>query len=168
MANHSAEHPTGYLDYEVAKAWFGISGDSGNYTATQGYERIPENWYKRAIEYPYSGLYFAADLVNAALLHPKFLSIGGNTGKVNTFTPVDIANLTGGIFNVGTLLQGNNAACFVYQLATQAKPDILAPVLTPLLDAVASISSKLSCPQLKSIDTSQLQQFLGYTRSPAA
>jgi hypothetical protein len=33
--------------------------------------------YRRAIEYPYDTDYFLADAVNAAVLHPKFLSIGG-------------------------------------------------------------------------------------------
>jgi hypothetical protein len=33
--------------------------------------------YRRALEYPYETTYFLADAVNAALLHPKFLDIGG-------------------------------------------------------------------------------------------
>ena len=168
MANHSAEYPAGYLSYDVIKDWFGITGDSGSYVANQGHERIPDNWYKRAIEYPYDNTYFAADLVNAALLHPKFLSVGGNTGKVNTFTPVDVANLTGGIYNAQTLLKGNNAACFAYQLAAQAKPDVALAALTSLTNALGKITGGLSCPQLEAIDESQLEQFPGYTRSPAA
>lgn len=168
MANHSAEHPTGYLSYDVIKDWFGISGESGSYTAQQGWERIPSDWYKRPIEYPYDTDYYTADLVNAALLHPKFLNIGGNTGKVNTFTGVDVTNLTGGVYNAQTLAQGNNAACFGYQFAAQAKPDVVLGALTQLDDALGKVSSELSCPQLKSIDEAQLMQFPGYARSPAA
>lgn len=33
--------------------------------------------YRRAIEYPYELEYFLADAANAAVLYPKFLSIGG-------------------------------------------------------------------------------------------
>ncbi|KAM0702300.1 hypothetical protein Q7P35_011210 [Cladosporium inversicolor] len=168
MANHSAEHPTGYLSYDVIKDWFGISGESGSYTAKQGWERIPADWYKRPIEYPYDTDYYAADLVNAAALHPKFLNIGGNTGKVNTFTGVDVTNLSGGLYNAQTLAQGNNAACFGYQFAGQVKPDVALAALNKLDDAVGSITSALSCPQLKSIDDAQLEQFPGYARSPAA
>ena len=168
MANHSEEFPAGYLSYDVIKDWFGVSGDSGSYTAIQGYERIPDNWYKRAVEYPYDTDYFTADLANAALLHPKFLSVGGNTGKVNTFTPVDVANLTGGLYNAQTFLEGDNAACFAYQFSTQAKPDIALGVLTSLTNAVGKVTSALSCPQLESIDEAQLEQFPGYTKSPAA
>lgn len=77
MANHSAEHPAGQLTYDVIQSWFGVEGSNKNYKAVQGTERIPENWYRRAIEYPYDTEYFLADLLNAAALHPKFLSIGG-------------------------------------------------------------------------------------------
>merc|ERR1739841_95038 len=64
MANHSEEAPAGELSYDVIKSWFAIDGESGSYTANQGHERIPENWYKRAIAYPYELDYFnAADLL---------------------------------------------------------------------------------------------------------
>jgi len=44
MANHSAEHPKGRLDYKTLQSWFGIEGESGSYKAKQGQERIPDNW----------------------------------------------------------------------------------------------------------------------------
>lgn len=77
MANHSAENPAGKLSYETLQSWFGVEGTNRNYNAKQGTERIPDNWYRRAIEYPYETTYFLADLINAAALHPKFLSVGG-------------------------------------------------------------------------------------------
>jgi hypothetical protein len=94
MANHSAEAPAGVLPYDVLQSWFGVQGTNGKYNAVQGSERIPENWvsclskkemvamltllqYRRALEYPYETTYFLADTVNAALLHPKFLDVGG-------------------------------------------------------------------------------------------
>lgn len=166
MANHSAEHPEGLLSYETIQSWFGVEGTNGNYNAVQGTERIPKNWYRRALEYPYEVDYFLVDVLNAAKLHPKFLNIGGNTGKTNSFTGVDVANLTGGLFNSADLLKGNNFGCFVYQLSAQAKPDILLGALTKLTDAIGSIIGPLGCPQLQKIDTKQLQQFPGYTQSP--
>lgn len=84
MANHTSEDPAGILTYDTIKSWFAISGNSGSYTVKQGYERIPKNWYKRAIEYPYSIPYFNADLLNAAKLHPKFLNIGGYVAAYTT------------------------------------------------------------------------------------
>lgn len=77
MANHSAERPEGVLPIEVLQSWFGVEGQSGNFKAVQGAERIPEGWYRRPIAYPYETEYFLADVVNAAVLYPKFLEIGG-------------------------------------------------------------------------------------------
>ena len=77
MANHSAENPKGELTHDALATWFAVGGESGSYTVKQGYEAIPRNWYKRAVEYPYSIPYFAADVLQMGLQHPKFLSIGG-------------------------------------------------------------------------------------------
>jgi hypothetical protein len=90
-----------------------------------------------------------------------------NTGTTNSFTGVDVSDLTGGVFNSKTLLQGNNFACYVYQLAAQAKPDILGGLLDSVTSAVGSIIGGLSCPQLKAIDTSNLKKYPGYTKSAA-
>ncbi|KAF2170623.1 hypothetical protein M409DRAFT_64293 [Zasmidium cellare ATCC 36951] len=164
MANHSAEYPVGYLSYDTIASWFGIEGTNGNYNAVQGTERIPDNWYRRAQAYPYELEYFISDLINAAVLHPKFINIGGNTGTVNTFTGVSVTNLTGGLFNLQTLLEGNNLGCFIYQLSAQAKPDALLGALDTLTDTIGKLIAPLSCPQLEAIDESQLEQFPGYTK----
>jgi hypothetical protein len=73
----SAENPIGELSYETIQSWFGVQGTNGNYKAVQGTERIPDNWYRRAIEYPYETTYFTVDALNAIALHPKFLDVGG-------------------------------------------------------------------------------------------
>jgi hypothetical protein len=49
---------------------------------------------------------------------PTLLSIGGNTNGVNTFTGLDIGNLTGGVINGQNFLQGDNLACFCKLLLT--------------------------------------------------
>jgi hypothetical protein len=74
--------------------------------------------------------------------------------------------LTGGVFNAATLTQGNNFACYVYQLAAQAKPDIALGALDALTGAVGSIIGNLGCPQLKAIDESNLKKYPGYSRKP--
>jgi hypothetical protein len=96
--------------------------------------------------------------------HQLSLTTRRNTGKTNSFTGVDITNLTGGVFNLETLTKGNNFACFVYQLAAQAKPDILLNALDSLVGAVGKLTGGLSCPQLKSIDVKQLQALPGYKK----
>lgn len=49
MSNHSAQYPQGYLDKETFKSFFAVSGKSGGFKYQPGYERIPDNWYRRAI-----------------------------------------------------------------------------------------------------------------------
>ena len=46
MSNKSAEYPEGYLDGDVLKSFFGITGEPGSFTWDEGTERIPDNWYK--------------------------------------------------------------------------------------------------------------------------
>lgn len=190
MSNKSAEYPEGALDQAVLKSFFSITGNSGSFTWTPGNERIPDNWYKRAIGDEYTIPYFNMDLLAAAEKYPKLyvhsfinngtwlisysLDVGGNTGKVSTFTGVDISNLTGGVYNAQNLLTGNNAQCFAYQAAQQAAPDILkglfsntAAALSKLNDAISTVLSELSCPQLKSIDESQFSEYPGYTKLSA-
>ena len=170
MSNKSAEYPEGYLDGEVLKSFFGITGEPGSFTWSEGSEKIPDNWYKRAIGDEYTIPFFNLDLNAAALQYPQFLSIGGNTGKVDTFTGIDVTNLTGGVYNLQTLAEGDNAACLAFQFAQQAAPDLLkglfssitAP-LTQLNKALSSVFSELSCPELESIDAGQFTNYPGST-----
>ncbi|KAF2206480.1 hypothetical protein CERZMDRAFT_72150 [Cercospora zeae-maydis SCOH1-5] len=164
MANHSAENPIGFLSHEVVSSWFGIEGGPGSYTVNPGGERIPDNWYRRSLTAPYDTAYFLADATNAIALHPKFASVGGNTNGPNTFTGVDIADLSGGVMNGQNLLEGNNLACFAYQFASQAKPDLLS-ALSGLTNTLQDALGDLSCPQLRRFDQQLLEQFPGFERS---
>lgn len=105
------------------------------------------------------------DLLAAAANYPKFLDVGGNTGTTNSFTGVDISNLTGGVLNAGDLTEGNKFACLAFQAAAQAKPDVLLGSITQLTNSIGDITSKLACPELQGIDDSQLMQFPGYAKS---
>ncbi|PPJ52290.1 hypothetical protein CBER1_09557 [Cercospora berteroae] len=168
MANHSEEDPIGTLSYSTIQSWFGIEGESGSYVARQGYERIPDNWYRRSLTAPYTIPYFLGDVLNAARLHPKFLNIGGNLdGKTNNFAGVNVEDLSGGVFNSDDLLKGNNLGCFAFQTVAQVKADLLLDdILNGVQTAVGSIVTQLGCPQLKAIDEAQLEQFPGYQKSP--
>lgn len=170
MSNKSAEYPEGYLDGDVLKSFFSITGDSGGFHWTEGNERIPDNWYKRAVGDEYTIPYFITDLNAAALEYPQFINVDGNTGKVDTFTGVNLEDLTGGVYNLQTLAQGDNAACFAFQFSQQAAPDLLKGLfssitqsLNQLNSALATVFAELSCPQLQSIDTSQFANYPGST-----
>lgn len=54
MANHSVQYPEGYLDKETFKSFFAVSGTSGSFTYQPGYERIPDNWYRRPLTDAYT------------------------------------------------------------------------------------------------------------------
>jgi len=168
MANKSAEYPEGILNQDVLKSFFSITGESGNFTWTEGYERIPDNWYKRAIGDEYTIPFFFSDLIDAALEYPQFLSIGGNLGKTDSFAGVDITNLTGGVYNSANLLQGDNAICFAFQALQQGAPDVLkglvldvAGATNTLTSAIANVLSGIVCPELGSYDVSQFDQYPG-------
>ena len=62
MANHSAERPEGILTPADLMTFFSYTrGADGSLIYTPGHEKIPEDWYKRAITDPWS----LADIVVA-------------------------------------------------------------------------------------------------------
>jgi hypothetical protein len=170
MSNKSSEYPEGYLNGEVLKSFMSITGEPGSFVYTPGHEKIPDKWYKRAIGDEYGFPLLAVDVNVAALKHPEFYSIGGNTDGVNSFTGVDIKNFTGGVFSLENLSEGNNAACLAFQFAQQAAPDFLKGIFSSLsaplakLDAaLGNVFKELSCPELASFDTSQFKKYPGAT-----
>lgn len=169
MANKSAEYPEGQLNGDVLKSFFSITGESGNFVYNPGYERIPDNWYTRNLLDPYTIPFFVSDQLEAALEYPQFLDIGGNTGTVNSFAGVDITNLTGGIYNLDTLTEGNNLFCFGMQAGVQFLPDLVSGLLTDtsatdlLGSALNNATDSLGCPTLNNIDKDQFSAYPGYT-----
>ncbi|KAF8602855.1 hypothetical protein BDV93DRAFT_607177 [Ceratobasidium sp. AG-I] len=166
MSNHSAEAPDGVLNGDVLKSFFSVSGSSGNLTYKWGNERIPDNWYRRLGDY---GLAQAAvDGLTIASKIPQTLSIGGNTGTVNSYAGVDVSDLTGGVFNAANLLEGNNSACFMFRVIEVATPSMLEGLISNIATAVALISEKIApqfdkfnCPQLSKYDTSLFKKYPG-------
>jgi hypothetical protein len=112
-----------------------------NFTWTEGYEKILASWYKRVIGDEYSVLFFLSDLLAAAVEYPRFLDIGGNTGNVDTFTGVEIMNLTGGVFNGATLLEGNNAIYLAFQSIVFAVPGLMTDLVAGLLSTLLGSSN---------------------------
>ncbi|CAE6518627.1 unnamed protein product [Rhizoctonia solani] len=166
MSNHSADAPDGVLNHDVLKSFYGVSGSGDSLTYQMGHERIPDNWYKRPIDY--SIPLYAVDLLYAGLKHPEFLSIGGNTGKVNSFAGVNVGDITGGVYNSVNLLEGNNLVCFAFQAAQQAIPDVLKGILGDLVTAlglwntkITPILSGLGCPELTKYDGSVFGTYPG-------
>lgn len=175
MANKSAEHPEGLLTGDVLKSFYSITGDYPNFQYTPGHESFPNNWYKRnPVDY-YTIPLASADIVSMALQHLEFASIGGNTGKTDTFTGIDPQNITGGVYTSSNLLQGNNLMCYVLELTLMELPDLLSGLYSDddaAVDALGAAINKatgaLGCPQLNAINKAQfksdLARYPGYTK----
>jgi len=174
MGNKSEAHPRGHLNGNVLMSFFSITKDkNGELVHTPGYERIPYNWYKRALTDPYTQTSLTADTIVAATNYHKFASVGGNLGKVNTFTGVAPTNISGGVYNSKNLLEGNNLACFAMEFQAQASPDLIkcSGALADITGATSKVQAALAksmadlgCPKLTKIDDSQFAQFPGYSK----
>lgn len=133
--------------------WGVVENENGELEYKRGWERIPANWFKTPVDY---GLVqMNLDFVDWFLKYPQLASIGGNTGTVNSFTPLDISNLTGGVLNVETLLEGNNLICFALQVVKTVSPNSLSNLfqtltvpLRLLTDALGDALTGLTCPPL--------------------
>lgn len=101
------------------------------------------------------------------------MEIGGNTGQINSFTGVDPGDLSGGVYNGATLLEGNNLGCFAFQAAQQVIPSFLqgvlgnlAPIISLVNEYINPVLSELNCPALLTFNQSAFNQFPGYKYNP--
>lgn len=175
MGNKSAEHPEGVTTGDILKSFYSVTGDYPNFQYTPGHESFPNNWYRRNPADYYTIPSVAADILTMVLEHPEFASIGGNTGKTDSFTGIDPQNITGGVYTSANLLQGNNLACYGLELSLMEGPDILTGLYSDddaAVDALGTAVNKatgaLGCPQLNAINKGQfnsdLAQYPGYTK----
>ncbi|KAJ5120035.1 hypothetical protein N7448_010704 [Penicillium atrosanguineum] len=144
--NHSQENPEGVLTKSHIRNFFGIYGEERNLTYREGWERIPENWYKTPVDYGLIQLNL--DTIDWMAKYPELGNVGGNTGTVNSFAGVDLADLTGGVFNLANLLEGNNLLCFVFEILKFASPDALDGLYSTLAEPLEWITNTLPVPLL--------------------
>ena len=60
-----------------------------------------------------------------AAVVPEAISVGGNTGQVNSFAGVDLGNITGGVYHISDLTDPKKFVCYLYQLTLAIVPDFL-------------------------------------------
>jgi hypothetical protein len=169
FSNKSAEFPdNGILDKEVLKSFFAISGPDDALVYTYGHEQIPANFYRRAIGNEYIFAEFLEDLDMFATYFPEMISIGGNTGTVDSYAALDLGNFTGGVYEASTLLEGNNLPCFLFESLLAAAPDVLkggysdpSGPMSTLLDNVNSLIGSYACPAIESLNEGQFAQYPG-------
>ncbi len=73
LSNHSSTHASGKLDGDVLKSFFGVTGDGKHMSYTYGHERIPENWYRRPVDYGLVELNL--DVLEYVRRHPVLVSL---------------------------------------------------------------------------------------------
>ena len=76
--------------------------------------------------------------------YPDTLKFGGNLGAPNTFTGLDVSNLTGGVYNAQDLFKSDNLACFSFSILQQGIPNFLSTALNALAPATDFINKV--CP----------------------
>ncbi|OBT55576.1 hypothetical protein VE04_04091 [Pseudogymnoascus sp. 24MN13] len=156
FANYSKENLSGSFTKDIIKSFFAVEGEPGNFTYNQGWERIPENWYRIPVDYTLVQLNL--DILYFVAKHTVLGRIGGNTGTVDSFTGVDMDDLTGGLLNAQTLLEDNNLLCFVFEVLKTLSPNSLSTVfdiievpLQMLFDTVGAALLDLTCPAFKDL-----------------
>lgn len=147
LSNHTAENPEGELTQDVLRKFFAVYQNAdGSLEYREGHETIPENWYRAPIEYGLAQLNI--DIVSWVMKHPRLGSIGGNTGTVNSFTGLDMGNVSGGVLNTATLLEKNNLLCFTFELMKTFMPNSLSPLLSAIGKPLQLVADTLSAPLL--------------------
>lgn len=131
-------------------------GDDGEMVYNAGHERIPKNWFRTPVDYGLVSLNL--DLVSWVLQHPELGSVGGNMGEVNSFAGVDLHDVTGGLLNATSLLEGNNLFCFALEIVKTFSPNALAPIFKTLEvplkmvnDAVVGPLLDIGCPAFQDL-----------------
>lgn len=77
-----------------------------------------------------------------------FYSIGGNTGTVNSYAGIHMGDITGGVLNATTLLQGNNLLCLVMEVLKFASPNSLSTLYTTLAGPLKALENVIMTPLL--------------------
>jgi hypothetical protein len=146
LANHSAEYPRGFLEPAVFESFFGYKRDKNNQLVfTYGSERIPDNWYRRADADAWTLTDILISTGQQCLSYPSNCAVGGNTGTVNSFSGVDLGDITGGLVNsVEDLQDPARLGCFLSQVIQADVPSFLSNVAAPsavnaVLDLIPSV-----------------------------
>ena len=124
-------------DLETISTFFGAQQKSDGTWEFNGGERIPDNWTNRVT--PYSNLDVTTEILAQYLENPVLF--GGNTAN-DTFDLINFGSIKDGKIEAG--LSGTNTACLLYQLVTGQVPSYLNSVLTPTVDALNFITSKVA------------------------
>ncbi|KAF7193916.1 Aromatic peroxygenase [Pseudocercospora fuligena] len=135
-------------DYATISSFFGATKNSDGTYSFNGKEQLPPNWTNRVD--PYDNNKVTQEILKMYLLKPVLF--GGNTAD-GSFDAINFGAIKNGSIPVD--IDAKTTSCLLYQLATQSVPSYLNGVITPTVDALAFVATKLSgtsfanlgCPQ---------------------
>jgi len=130
-------------DLATISSFFGAQQNSDGSWSFNGGERIPDNWVNRKT--PYSNTDVTLEIVAMYLENPVLF--GGNTG-LGSFDALNFGAIQNG--KISSNITPANTACLLYQLATSSIPSYANGVITPSVDALSFIATKLG-PQFQNL-----------------
>lgn len=151
LANHSAENPRGIMTPEVFESFFSYKRDAnGQLQYTYGHERIPDNWYRRADDDAWTLTDILISTAQQCASYPSNCQVGGNTGTVNSFSGVDLSDITGGLITAAAdLSDPAKMGCFISQAIQADVPSFLDNVFEgALLSQVSALIPSVLLPAL--------------------
>jgi len=153
LKNHSAERPRGFVTQDVFMQFFSYTRDeNGELQYKYGHERIPDNWYKRHPLDPWTLSDIGISTAQQCASYPENCQVGGNTGKVNSFSGVNAGDITGGLINSFTdLSDPAKMGCFIAQAVQADTPSFLSKLLGngPLLQTALDAATTKLFPTLE-------------------
>jgi len=166
VANHSAEHPAGKLNGQVLKSFYGITGQPGNFKWNKGYNRIPDNWYRRNTLDAYTIPYFQTDILYFAETVPQILAVGCNQGAVNTYNTISAETISGGAYTAESAAA--NPLCFATATLAAGASSLLGlsgAAISQLTSALDGVSKSLgtTCPPITNLTLSALTVCPGFS-----
>jgi len=114
----------------------GYQPDLATITSFFVQEKIPDNWTTRLT--PYTNMDVTREIVTMYLENPVLF--GGNTGP-NTFDAINFGAIKDGKLEAG--LTAKDTSCLLYQLATGQIPSSLNGIVTPTVEALSFVATKL-------------------------
>jgi len=110
-------------------------------------EKIPDSWTNRVA--PYTNTDVTAEIVAMYLENPVLF--GGNTAD-GSFDTINFGAIQNG--TISSSISPKDTACLLYQLTTSQIPSSLNSIITPTVDALSLIASKLD-PSFKNLGCPQ-------------
>jgi len=130
-------------DLPTISSFFGAQQKADGSWFFNGKETIPDNWTNRVA--PYTTLDVGTQILEMYALHPVLF--GGNTAD-GSFDAINWEGIKNG--KLDTSLNATTVACLLYQLSTERVPSSLNGLLTPTVEALAFVASKVA-PQFKNL-----------------